>query len=65
MSWSIAFSMFGFINLSILSIVRGQGGRSLVRVGEFTQLGAFSGSVLSFIVINMTEVFKQYKQCES
>lgn len=64
-SWSIAFSMFGFLNLSVLSIVRGQGGRSLVRVGEFTQLGAFSGSVLSFIVINLTDTFKQHNPCES
>lgn len=55
--------MYSFINLSIISVFRAQGGKSLVWMGATAQMGSFSGSVLFFFIVNFTTVFKTFDPC--
>uniref|UniRef100_A0A336MBL6 Riboflavin transporter n=1 Tax=Culicoides sonorensis TaxID=179676 RepID=A0A336MBL6_CULSO len=64
-SWVIAKICYAFINLSLMSIFRAQGGKSLVRLGGYTQIGSFLGSVFIFSLVNFTSIFKQYDPCAS
>lgn len=53
-----------YIRLKITTIFRQQGGKSLVWVGAFTQIGSFVGSVLSFTLVNYTGIFSSFRPCD-
>ncbi|XP_067619672.1 solute carrier family 52, riboflavin transporter, member 3-A isoform X2 [Eurosta solidaginis] len=58
-TWTLLIGAVSYTKLSISSIMRAQGGRSLVWTGGLTQIGALLGSVLIFILINYTNTFRE------
>lgn len=62
-SWTAVVGLASYIRLKITTIFRYQGGKSLVWVGAWTQIGSFVGAILSFGVVNYTDVFQSYYPC--
>lgn len=62
-SWTAVVGLASYIRLKITTIFRYQGGKSLVWVGAWTQIGSFVGAILSFGVVNFTGVFQSYYPC--
>ncbi|XP_054736318.1 solute carrier family 52, riboflavin transporter, member 3-A [Anastrepha obliqua] len=58
-SWALLIGLVSYTKLSISSVMRAQGGRSLVWTGGLTQIGALLGAVLIFILINYTNSFQE------
>jgi riboflavin transporter 2 len=52
-----------YIRLKITTIFRYQGGKSLVWVGTWTQIGSFVGAIVSFLAVNFTSLFGTYNPC--
>lgn len=48
---------------SIVSVFRYQEGRSLVLVGTVYQIGAVIGAVISFVLVNVIQMFETYDYC--
>ncbi|XP_053688608.1 riboflavin transporter 2 [Sabethes cyaneus] len=63
LTWTILIGLVSYVRLSITTVFRYQGGRSLVWVGAVTQIGSLLGSVLSFSLVNFTDMFQQYYPC--
>lgn len=65
--WTVLTGFHSFIRLAITSIFRqqdsGGGGRSLVWVGIVTQIGSIVGSVVAFVLVNLTNLFAKYEPC--
>lgn len=62
-TWTILVGLVSYVRLSITTVFRYQGGKSLVWVGAVTQMGSLIGSVLSFSLVNFTDLFQQYYPC--
>lgn len=62
-TWTILMGLVSYVRLSITTVFRYQGGKSLVWVGAVTQIGSLLGSVLSFSLVNFTDLFQQYYPC--
>ncbi|EAT33477.1 AAEL014248-PA [Aedes aegypti] len=62
-TWTILVGLVSYVRLSITTVFRYQGGKSLVWVGAVTQIGSLLGSVLSFSLVNFTDLFQQYYPC--
>lgn len=62
-TWTILIGLVSYVRLSITTVFRSQGGKSLVWVGAVTQLGSLLGSILSFTMVNFTNLFQQYYPC--
>lgn len=62
-SWTAVVGLASYIRLKITTIFRYQGGKSLVLVGAWTQIGSFVGAILSFFVVNYTNVFSSFDPC--
>uniref|UniRef100_U5EMU0 Riboflavin transporter n=1 Tax=Corethrella appendiculata TaxID=1370023 RepID=U5EMU0_9DIPT len=62
-TWTLLMGLIGYIRLSITAIYRYQGGKSLVWIGAMTQIGSFIGSVVSFSLVNFTNIFTSYQPC--
>ncbi|XP_030370555.1 solute carrier family 52, riboflavin transporter, member 3-A isoform X2 [Scaptodrosophila lebanonensis] len=58
MTWTLLVGLVSYTKLGITTIMRAQGGQSLVWVGGITQIGSAFGSVLIFFVINYTRTFQ-------
>lgn len=56
-SWTILNGFVSYVKLCITTVMRSQGGKSLVWVGGITQLGATLGAVIIFVLINFAKVF--------
>lgn len=52
--------LISYIKLSITSVFRFQGGKSLVWVGSVSQIGSAVGALITFFVVNYTNVFVSY-----
>lgn len=52
--------LISYIKLSITSVFRFQGGKSLVWVGSVSQIGSAVGSLITFFVVNYADVFVSY-----
>ncbi|XP_055706279.1 solute carrier family 52, riboflavin transporter, member 3-B-like [Phlebotomus papatasi] len=59
-SWTILNGLISYMKLSITSIFRFQGGKSLVWVGGVSQVGSFTGAILAFVLINYAGIFISY-----
>uniref|UniRef100_A0A336MEQ4 Riboflavin transporter n=1 Tax=Culicoides sonorensis TaxID=179676 RepID=A0A336MEQ4_CULSO len=62
-AWTIYTGMYSFINVSIITIFRQQGGKSLVYNGTTAQVGSFTGAIIFFILVNFTNIFKSFDPC--
>ncbi|XP_059619966.1 solute carrier family 52, riboflavin transporter, member 3-B [Phlebotomus argentipes] len=60
LSWTVLNGLISYMKLSITSIFRFQGGKSLVWVGGVSQIGSFTGAILAFVLINYTGIFVSY-----
>lgn len=56
--WTLLIGLVSYIKLSISSVMRSQGGKSLVWTGALTQIGSLIGSVFIFTLINYTKFFE-------
>jgi hypothetical protein len=56
--WILLIGLNCYIRLSITSIIRFRGGKSLVLLGSIGQVNSFVGAVLAFVIVNMTNLFK-------
>lgn len=63
-SWTLVTGLVSFIRLKITTLFRDQGGKSLVWVGAWTQIGSFVGAILSFVLVNMTSIFQSFDPCK-
>lgn len=62
-SWTIFTCIINYMKISIVSIFRHQEGRSLVWVGTVNQLSSAVGSIVSFVLVNHTQIFVSYEPC--
>ncbi|XP_005179334.1 solute carrier family 52, riboflavin transporter, member 3-A isoform X2 [Musca domestica] len=63
-TWTLLIGLVSYIKLSITTVMRAQGGKSLVWTGALTQLGSLIGSILIFIIVNYTNSFTAaYEEC--
>ncbi|XP_065354201.1 solute carrier family 52, riboflavin transporter, member 3-A isoform X2 [Calliphora vicina] len=63
-TWTLLIGLVSYIKLSITTVMRSQGGKSLVWTGGLTQLGSTIGSILIFVLINYTNSFTAaYEEC--
>ncbi|XP_075149111.1 riboflavin transporter isoform X2 [Haematobia irritans] len=63
-TWTLLVGLVSYIKLSISTVMRSQGGKSLVWTGGLSQLGSLIGSVLIFLLINKTNSFTAaYEEC--
>lgn len=61
--WTLLVGLVSYIRLAITTLLRCEGGQTLVWVGVATQLGSLVGSILSFTLVNYTDTFQQYYPC--
>lgn len=59
--WTLLIGIISFVKLSITSVMRAQGGKSLVWTGTVSLIGSATGSILIFVVINYTNSFKSFE----
>lgn len=62
-TWIVLTGLVSYIKLSITSIFRYQGGQSLVWIGAVSQAGSTVGAVISFCLVNLTDIFETYEEC--
>ncbi|XP_017849911.1 solute carrier family 52, riboflavin transporter, member 3-A isoform X2 [Drosophila busckii] len=56
-AWTLLVGIVSYTKLGITTVMRAQGGQSLVWVGAITQLGSAFGAVAIFFAINYTRYF--------
>uniref|UniRef100_A0A182QUI6 Riboflavin transporter n=1 Tax=Anopheles farauti TaxID=69004 RepID=A0A182QUI6_9DIPT len=61
--WTVLIGLVSYIRLAITTLLRCEGGQTLVWVGVASQLGSLVGSILSFTLVNYTDTFEQYYPC--
>ncbi|KAG4078037.1 hypothetical protein HA402_002088 [Bradysia odoriphaga] len=59
--WTLVTALISYVKLSITSVFRSQGGKSLVWVGSVSQIGSAVGALVTFFVVNYTDVFVSYE----
>lgn len=57
-AWTLVLGVVSYVKLGITTVMRAQGGQSLVWVGAITQVGSAIGAVSIFFAINYTRFFK-------
>ncbi|TDG46339.1 hypothetical protein AWZ03_007228 [Drosophila navojoa] len=57
-AWTLLIGVVSYTKLGITTVMRGQGGQSLVWVGAITQLGSAIGAISIFFAINYTRFFQ-------
>lgn len=62
-SWTAFTCIINYMKISIVLIFRYQEGRSLVWVGTVNQISSAIGSIISFILVNYTNIFVSYEPC--
>lgn len=55
--------LVSYTKLAITTIFRYQGGQSLVWIGAISQVGSAIGSVITFALVNFTNIFVSYQPC--
>ncbi|ETN64567.1 hypothetical protein AND_003683 [Anopheles darlingi] len=61
--WTVLIGLVSYVRLAITTLLRREGGQTLVWVGVASQLGSLAGSLLSFGLVNYTGAFEQYYPC--
>lgn len=62
-SWILLVGLFTYVKVSIATIMRINGKRGLFWTGVFTQVGSIIGALISFSVVNFTQIFQTYDPC--
>ncbi|XP_031619660.1 riboflavin transporter 2-like isoform X2 [Contarinia nasturtii] len=62
-AWTVFTCIISYMKISIVSIFRYQGGRSLVLVGSVNQISAAIGAAISFALVNYFNVFEYASPC--
>lgn len=62
-SWTVLTGVQSYVRLAINTLFREQGGKSLIWIGSCQQVGSLLGSIVSFTLVNYTNIFKQYDPC--
>ncbi|KAH8330358.1 hypothetical protein KR067_001622 [Drosophila pandora] len=57
-AWTLLVGIVSYTKLGITTVMRAQGGQSLVWVGSITQLGSAIGAVAIFFAINYSSLFQ-------
>ncbi|KAH8359035.1 hypothetical protein KR093_004070, partial [Drosophila rubida] len=57
-AWTLVLGIVSYTKLGITTVMRAQGGQSLVWVGAITQLGSAIGAISIFFAINYTRFFQ-------
>lgn len=57
-AWTLVIGIVSYTKLGITTVMRAQGGQSLVWVGAITQLGSAIGAISIFFAINYTRFFQ-------
>jgi len=57
-AWTLLVGIVSYTKLGITTVMRAQGGQSLVWVGAITQLGSAIGAVAIFFAINYSDLFQ-------
>ncbi|XP_055853381.1 solute carrier family 52, riboflavin transporter, member 3-A-like [Episyrphus balteatus] len=60
--WTVLIGIVSFVKVCITTVMRAQGGKSLVWTGAVSLTGSAVGSVLIFVLINCTSIFKSYDE---
>ncbi|XP_055853380.1 solute carrier family 52, riboflavin transporter, member 3-A-like [Episyrphus balteatus] len=60
--WTLLIGIISYVKVCITTMMRSQGGKSLVWTGTVSLIGSSVGSVLIFILINFTFIFKSYEE---
>lgn len=60
-AWTLVLGVVSYVKLGITTVMRAQGGQSLVWVGGITQVGSAIGAVSIFFAINYTRFFEAAK----
>lgn len=55
--WTLFQGITTFMKISALTMLRHQGGRTLVWAGSVTQVSGFVGAIISFAIVNYTQLF--------
>ena len=63
-AWVMCTLLMVYAKVSIASVMRSQGRKSLLWTGGSTQFGAFIGAVLSYVMINHLHIFKDGSLCD-
>uniref|UniRef100_A0A2M3ZM57 Riboflavin transporter n=1 Tax=Anopheles braziliensis TaxID=58242 RepID=A0A2M3ZM57_9DIPT len=61
--WTVLIGLVSYVRLAITTLLRREGGHTLVWVGVASQVGSLVGSLLSFWLVNYTDAFEQYYPC--
>ncbi|XP_054277521.1 solute carrier family 52, riboflavin transporter, member 3-A isoform X2 [Macrosteles quadrilineatus] len=61
--WVMNSSLISYVKMSIATVCRRSGGRSLYFYGMSTQAGAFIGSSIMFYLITSKQIFTSYNPC--
>lgn len=64
-SWVLVCGMIGFIKMGIITLFRPDPGRGLYYTGVATQVGSLIGALITFPLVNSTDLFQSYSPCSS
>jgi uncharacterized membrane protein len=59
----VCSGLISYVKMSIATVFRRVGGRSLFWYGCMTQIGAAIGSAVMFYLINYQQIFTSYNPC--
>ena len=65
LSWVIVCGLIGFIKMGITTLFRPDPGRGLYYTGVATQVGSLVGAIITFILVNYTNLFQTFSPCSS
>lgn len=55
--------LVSYVKLAVTTIFRYQGGKSLVWIGAVAQIGSAIGAVITFSLVNFTNIFESFQPC--
>ena len=66
MTFVLLTGLFSYTKVTIASMLQAEGGRkALLWCGVFTQVGSFIGAIVTFILVNILQVFVAIYPCSS
>lgn len=63
-AWTLVSALIGFVKLAITTLFRPDPGRGLFYTGVATQIGSFTGAIITFCLVNYAGIFVRYSPCD-